>query len=102
MSFTPEEIASTIARTPPVMKTGMAWYEGATKARKDSLAAKARTSVDALWQMLTGRRPASARKAAEIEAAAKMLGEPLRRGDVCATCAACPYYEEITAKELLL
>lgn len=84
------------------MKIGKAWYDGATRERREKLAAAARTSVDALWQMLTDRRPASARKAAEIEAAAKMLGEPLRRGDVCKVCAECPYYEEITAKENLL
>lgn len=82
-----------------MMRIFKAWYDAANTARRLALAAAADSSVDALWQMATGRRPASARKAAEIEVAAKTLGEPLRRGDICRACAECPYYQEIVARE---
>ena len=84
------------------MKILKAWLEGATKDRRLMLTKRAHTSVNSLWQIGHGLREASAKKAAEIEAAAKSMKEPLRRGDIAKTCSECPYYRKIIDKQELL
>ena len=75
------------------------WFNNAEKERREALAKAAHTSINAMWQWASNVKPMSAKKAAEIEMAARKLGEPLRRGDMCETCAECPYYNEVTDKE---
>ena len=75
------------------------WFKNASKERREALCELANTSINVLWQWASETKPASAKKAAEVEMAARKLGEPLRRGDICVTCAECPYYNEITDKE---
>lgn len=74
------------------------WFRNATRERRMALCAAAGTSINMLWQWANGAKLASAKKAAAVEAAAISLGEPLRRGDLCETCAQCPYYAEAMAK----
>ena len=72
------------------------WFKNATKERREALCKLANTSINMLWQWANEEKFASAKKAAEIEAAARKLGEPLRRGDISVTCSECPYYNEVT------
>ena len=81
------------------MEVLAAWYLAAHKERRAALAKLAKTSVNTLWQLGHGNRRASAEKAALIESAAKKLGEPLRRGDVCEVCNKCPYYTDTVGEE---
>lgn len=85
-------------RTEPI--TLHAWLARATQAQRAELATLAKSTTPYLYQLATGRRNASAEKAAAIEEATKALhGQhpelpPVLRTSSCQACSACPYAQQ--------
>ena len=66
------------------------WWRAATAAQKRRLAKRAGSSYVALSNAAHGFRQIGAERAGRLEAASD--GQ-LKRGELCATCARCPYYQ---------
>lgn len=74
------------------------WMARASTLEKHEMARLAQTSVAYLHQIATGHRKASAELAGRLEIASGILADKtanvlprLRRLDLCAACAVCPY-----------
>lgn len=70
------------------LKTLQRWWKRQSAADKARIAARAHTTVGYISQVVNGHRKASA------EFSAKLVkgNAGLTRGDVCETCARCPYH----------
>jgi len=63
------------------------------------LAEKSKSTVNSMRQIVSGRRGVTAARAAEIEKAADSLGYDIDRGNVCSTCARCPFYKTVCRQQ---
>lgn len=80
-----------------------AWLTTATESEIEKLANIAGTSVAYLHHVAKGRRKMSPQLAGKVEDGVLMLRFERRslpdvtRGDLCATCAQCPYFKQCTS-----
>ena len=91
---------NTISKYPPLPKFDL-WLKSASPHLQQRLAELAHTSIAMYRQWTSGRRGISAATAGNLERAMRELAAteagvptPLRRGDMCETCAKCDYYKD--------